>query len=237
MGRTATVVKLAMEDRAVLEGWVRASSTEQRLALRARIVLAAAAGTPTQRIARTHSVRGATVSKWRRRFAAHGLAGLQDDPRPGPVRRYDAAVERRVLAALDHKPPAGHATWTARLLARHLDDVPRHHVWRILRSHGIQLQRRRSWCISTDPEFAPKAADIVGLYLKPPEGAVVLSIDEKPQIQVLERAQGFLNCRAVAPSPASAMNTCAMAPPLCSPRSTFSLASWPPHSTPYGGGG
>ena len=200
MGKTATVVKLSGEDRAVLEGWVRASTTEQRLAQRGRIVLAAAAGTPTQHIARLYRVRPATVSKWRTRFAARGLAGLHDSPRPGPARRYDAEVERRVLAALDQKPPAGRAGWTAKLLARALGDVPRHQIWRILHSHGIQLQRRRSWCISTDPEFAPKAADIVGLYLNPPEGAVVLSVDEKPHIQVLERVQGYLklpNGRAV----------------------------------------
>src|SRR5579864_7207053 len=200
MAKAATEVRLSGADRAELEGWVRASTAEQRLVLRARIVLAAAAGTPTARIARVQRVRPATVSKWRTRFAARGLAGLQDDPRPGPARRYDAAVERRVLAALDHKPPAGHATWTARLLARALGDIPRHHVWRILHSHGILLQRRRSWCVSTDPQFAPKAADIVGLYLNPPEGAVVLAVDEKPHIQVLERAQGYLrlpNGRAI----------------------------------------
>ena len=200
MGKTATTVELSGEDRAVLEGWVRASTIEQRLAVRARIVLAAAAGRPTESIGRAQRVRPATVSKWRTRFAARGLAGLQDEPRPGRARRYDAGVERRVLAALDQKPPAGHATWTARLLARSLGDVPRHHIWRILHRHGIQLQRRRSWCISTDPQFAPKAADIVGLYLNPPEDAVVLSVDEKPHIQVLERAQGYLrlpNGRAV----------------------------------------
>jgi transposase len=200
MGKSATVVELSEEDRAVLEGWVRASTTEQRLVQRGRIVLAAAAGTPTEHIARRYGVRAATVSKWRTRFAARGLAALQDAPRPGRARRYDAEVERRVLAALDQKPPAGRAKWTARLLARALGDVPRHHIWRILRSHGIHLQRRHSWCVSTDPQFAPKAADIVGLYLNPPEGAVVLSVDEKPHIQVLERAQGYLklpNGRAI----------------------------------------
>ena len=200
MGKAATVVSLSGEDRAVLEGWVRAATTEQRLVQRGRIVLAAADGMPTEHIARRYGVRPATVSKWRTRFAARGMAGLQDAARPGRARRYDAEVERRVLAALDQKPPAGRAVWTARLLAKALGEVPRHHIWRILHSHGIQLQRRRSWCSSTDPEFAPKAADIVGLYLDPPEGAVVLSVDEKPHMQALERAQGYLklpNGRAV----------------------------------------
>jgi transposase len=200
MGKAATLVSLSGEDRMVLEGWVRASTTEQRLAQRGRIVLAAADGMATEHIARRYGVRPATVSKWRTRFAARGVAGLQDAARPGRARRYDAEVERRVLAALDQRPPAGRAVWTSRLLAKALGDVPRHHIWRILHSHGIQLQRRRSWCLSTDPEFAPKAADIVGLYLNPPEGAVVLSVDEKPHIQALQRAQGYLklpNGRAV----------------------------------------
>src|SRR2546427_12872680 len=118
MGRTATSIELTSEDRRVLEGWVRATTTEQRLALRARIVLAAAAGTATERIAETEAVRPATVSKWRKRYAAQGLRGLQDSPRPGAVRRYDSGVERRVLEGLDQKPPAGYAKWTARLLAR-----------------------------------------------------------------------------------------------------------------------
>lgn len=104
------------------------------------------------------------------------------------------------MAALDQKPPAGRAGWTARLLARALGDVPHHQVWRILHSRGIQLQRRHSWCISTAPQFAPKATDIVGLYLNSPEGAVVMSVDEKPHIQALERPQGYLklpNGRAI----------------------------------------
>jgi transposase len=93
---------------------------------------------------------------------------------------------------LDEEPPPGYATWTGKLLAKWLKDVSRHQIWRVLRRHGIHLQRRRSWCISTDPQFTPKAADIVGLYLDPPTHAVVISVDEKPCIQALERAQGYL---------------------------------------------
>jgi hypothetical protein len=105
---------------------------------------------------------------------------------------YGAAAERRVLAQLDEPPPSGHATWNGSLLADALGDVSSHYVWRVLRKHRISLQRRRSWCVSTDPEFASKAADVVGLYLAPPENAVVLCVDEKPHIQALERAQGYL---------------------------------------------
>jgi hypothetical protein len=95
------------------------------------------------------------------------------------------------LGLLDQPAPEGYAQWNGPLLAEALGDVSTDHVWRILRKHQIQLQRRRSWCISTDPEFGPKAADVVGLYLNPPENALLLSVDEKPHIQALERAQGF----------------------------------------------
>jgi len=99
---------------------------------------------------------------------------------------------KRILAQLDQPPPPGYSQWSGPLLARALPDISDDQIWRVLRQHKIQLQRRRSWCISTDPEFAAKAADVVGLYLNPPENAVVLCVDEKPHIQVLERAQGWI---------------------------------------------
>ena len=106
--------------------------------------------------------------------------------------RYGEATRKRILAMLDEPPPEGHATWTGTLLAEALGDVSKDQVWRVLKRQGISLRRRRSWCISTDPQFARKAADIVGLYLDPPENAVVLAVDEKSSIQALERAQGWL---------------------------------------------
>jgi transposase len=192
MGKRAILIRLSTEDGETLRQWVRASTTEQRLVLRARIVLAAAQGEATTHIARREKVRPATVSKWRGRYAARGLAGLQDAARPGPPRRYSEATRQRVLKQLDQPPPPGYARWNGRLLAEALGDVSPRQVWRILSQAGIQLARRRSWCISTDPQFGPQAADIVGIYLHPPENAVVLSVDEKPQIQALERAQGYL---------------------------------------------
>ncbi|MEX2284399.1 MAG: IS630 family transposase [Gemmatimonadota bacterium] len=159
---------------------------------RARFILAAAGGESTTRIARRYGVRAATVSKWRTRFWQVGLAGLEDAPRPGKPAFYGVETERRVLAQLDEPPPYGYAQWNGRLVAEALGDVSPTQVWRVLRDYKIQLQRRRSWCISTDPEFGPKAADIIGLYLHPPANALVLSIDEKPHIQALERAQGYL---------------------------------------------
>ncbi len=176
----------------MLEGLVRSPKTEQRLADRARIVLMAAEGHSTRAVARALGTWPGRVSRWRIRYAEHGIDGLSDRPRPGPEPRYGAATGGRVLALLDTPPPAGFGRWTGPLLARALGDVSTHQVWRILRRHRISLRRSHSWCESPDPEFAAKAAAIVGLYLDPPEGAVVLAIDEKPHIQALERAQGYL---------------------------------------------
>jgi transposase len=192
MFKKAEPVVLTAEDQGVLEGWTRGAKTEQRLALRGRIILAAATGTGIRAIARSERVRPATVSQWCGRFARRGVGGLLDAPRAGAKRRYNETTRERILSKLDEPPPGGYASWNGKLLARALGDVSAHQVWRVLRSQRIHLQRRRSWCISTDPQFAPKAADIVGLYLHPPDNAVVLSVDEKPHIQALERAQGYL---------------------------------------------
>jgi transposase len=187
-----TPIQPSPEEKEVLESMVRSPKIEQRMALRARMILAAATGEGTQRIATALGVRPGTVSKWRIRFAHQGLSGLRDAPRWGKPPRYDEGTEKRVLAMLDRRPPPGSATWNGRLLAEALGDVSSHQIWRILRRHGIHLQRQHSWCVSTDPEFARKAADIVGLYLDPPDNAVVICVDEKPHIQALERAQGWL---------------------------------------------
>jgi len=192
MSRPATPIVLVDDESKALEKWLRSSTTEQRLVLRSKIILLAADGLSTKEISNRLEVRQATVSEWRTRFAAKRLEGLQDAPRPGKPKRYDDNTELRILKQLDEDPPPGYATWTGNLVAKALGDVSKHQVWRVLRKHGIHLQRRHSWCISTDPQFAEKAADIVGLYLSPPESAVVISVDEKPAIQALERAQGYL---------------------------------------------
>ena len=192
MAGKARVITLTEEERQQLESWTRKGTTEQRLVPRARIVLEAAAGKMTKEIALKLGLRPATVSKWRTRFFQQGIAGLPDAARRGGRPKYSMETEQRILAQLDNPPPAGHSSWTGKLLAAALGDVSDDQVWRVLSRHGIHLQRRRSWCISTDPEFAPKAADIVGLYLDPPKNAVVLCVDEKPAIQALERAQGWL---------------------------------------------
>ena len=192
MSKRATPIVLTEEERGALERMARGSRIEKRLAQRAAIVLAAAEGGATTHIAGQMGLTAATVSKWRTRYARDRLDGLRDAPRSGQPVRYGRKAERRILTVLDRPPPRGYATWNGRLVAETLGDVPKHQVYAVLRKHGIQLQRRRSWCISTDPEFAAKAADIVGLYLDPPENALVLSVDEKPHIQALYRAQGYL---------------------------------------------
>ena len=121
-----------------------------------------------------------------------GLAGLEDRPHPGPAPKYDSATGRRILALLDEPPPNGYARWTGPLLAEALGDVHEQQVWRFLRIQKIDLSGRKSWCESNDPEFAAKAADVVRLYIAPPENAIVICVDEKPSIQALERAQGYL---------------------------------------------
>ena len=192
MSKKAALITLTDEERNELESWVRKGTMEQRIVQRARIVLASATGRMTKDIALMLKMRAATVSQWRNRFFRNRLDGLEDAPRAGKTAKYNGETEKRILDKLDTPPPKGYATWTGLLLAQSLGDVSPHHIWRVLKRHGIHLQRRHSWCVSTDPEFARKAADIVGLYLNPPENAVVISIDEKPAIQVLERAQGWL---------------------------------------------
>jgi transposase len=158
---------------------------------RARIILGCLEGKRVQQIARDCGTRPNTVIKWRQRFVQGGLAGLRDAPRPGAKPVYGADFRNQVLAVLETSPPAGQACWDGPAVAAKLDGSV-HAVWRVLRQEGICLQRQRSWCVSTDKEFAAKAANIVGLYLNPPENALVISVDEKPSIQALERATGYV---------------------------------------------
>ena len=188
----ATPIVLSAEERGTLEAWARATSIERRRVERARIVLLAAEGLASRAIARELGCRHHTVSKWRVRFARERLAGLADAPRSGKPKTYGDDADRRILARLDRPPPDGFVRWTAPLIAKALGDVSDQHIWRFLRAQRIDLAGRRSWCLSTDPEFVAKAADIVGLYLDPPDHALVLAVDEKPAIQALDRAQGYL---------------------------------------------
>lgn len=192
MSRIASSIVLSPAERKTLESWVRAGRTEQRIALRAKILLAASKGMDNKKIASTLNTTQITVGKWRKRFAEKRAEGLKDSPRPGIAPKYGQDTDKRVLLMLDQPVPPGFSIWSGPLIAEALGDVSVHKVWRILRKYGICLSRRHSWCISNDAEFEQKAAAIIGLYLDPPDNAIVLSVDEKPAIQALEREQGYL---------------------------------------------
>jgi len=188
----ATAIVLTADERRELERLSRSTKSEARMRQRARIVLLAAAGMATREIGRQVGCTTGTASKWRVRYAADRMAGLSEVGARGAEPRYGETHQARILALLDQPPPPGYANWSGPLLARELGDVHEQYVWRFLRSQKIDLSHRKSWCESSDPDFVAKAAEIVGLYMMPPDNAVALSVDEKPSIQALERAQGYL---------------------------------------------
>ena len=175
-----------------LEQLSRSRTDEVRLVERARIILSCLSGKRNDEVAAERGTQPATVAVWRKRFAEQGIVGLRDKARPGKPPKYPAAeLKQLIIAKLEETPPPGLATWDGGTLAQALK-VSDAAVWRMLRKEGIQLRRHRSWCVSTDPEFATKSADIIGLYLAPPQKALVLCVDEKPSIQALERATGYV---------------------------------------------
>jgi len=191
MARHAPTISCGPEDRQELERLAGSRTESKQMVERAQIILGLLAGQRVKETARACRTRANTVIKWRQRFVQSGLAGLHDAPRPGAKRVYGVDFRNRVLALLEQSPPAGQACWDGPAVAAALGGSV-HAVWRVLRQEGICLQRQRSWCVSTDKEFAAKAADIVGLYLNPPEKALVISVDEKPSIQALERKTGYV---------------------------------------------
>ena len=231
----ATPIVLTADERTTLQGWVRSGVIEHRLVERARVVPLAAAGMASRRVAREVGCARGVVSKWRVRFARDRLAGLADAPRPGKPKTYDAAVDRRILAALDRPPPAGFARWTAPLLARESGDVSDQHIWRFLRAQRIDLAGRRSWCLSSDPEFVAKAADIVGLYLAPPDHAIVLASTRSRRARRSSGRRAISSCPTAARATARRTSTGAAAPPPCSRRSRSPPARSRP--SPPGAGG
>lgn len=191
MPRVARKISCSEEARAELNRRASSRTESVHRVDRARMILGCLQGLRVEEVAAQCRTRPNTVIKWRDRFVERGLAGLEDEPRPGAKRIYDEGFRRRVLQQLEAPPPAGQSAWDGAALAKAVGGSV-HAVWRLLRREGICLQRQRSWCVSTDPEFAAKAADIVGLYLNPPENALVISVDEKPSIQALERTSGYV---------------------------------------------
>src|ERR1700741_5501392 len=188
----ATPIILTTAERAELESLARSTKTEHRLRQRARIVLLAADGVASRAIGRTVRCTTGTASKWRVRYADRRLAGLDETGDRGAEPKYTGGTGKSILALLDQRPPAGYARWTGPMLNAALRNVDVQYVWSFLRAQKVDLGGRKSWCESNDPEFVAKAADVVGLYMAPPENAIVICVDEKPSIQALERAQGYL---------------------------------------------
>ncbi|WP_030548794.1 IS630 family transposase [Streptomyces albus] len=177
--------------RAVLEGWVRRRSTAQALAQRSRIVLECAEGHSIMEVSRRLGASPDTVRTWRRRFIERGLDGLSDEPRPGVPRKItDADVERVIVKTLEEKPKnATH--WSTRSMAA-ATGMSQSAISRIWRAFALAPHRSQTFKLSTDPLFIDKVRDVVGLYLDPPEKALVLCVDEKSQIQALDRSQPVL---------------------------------------------
>lgn len=193
-GRPIPKLILTAQERETLQGWAQRRKTAQALALRARIVLACAEGKSNTTVSTALRLCQQTVGKWRSRFVAKRLDGLLDEPRPGAPRQIsDAQVERVITLTLESTPP--HAThWSTRLMARRCG-MSQSAVSRMWRAFALQPHRSETFKLSHDPLFIEKVRDIVGLYLNPPEGALVLCVDEKAQIQALDRTQPLLPMR------------------------------------------
>ena len=195
MPRRAPVIDLLPEERRTLEATVRSATSAQRDVLRARIVLLASAGKRNDEIQIALRVSKPVVVKWRSRFSAKRLAGLVDEGGRGRKRVYDAEMRHRIAATACTTPPADVGTqWSVRSLAKHLR-VGASIVQDVLAAEDIKPHRFRYWKTSHDPEFEPKMLEIVGLYLNPPDNAIVLSVDEKTSIQALDRTQPLLPLR------------------------------------------
>ena len=193
-GRPIPELKLSEDERQMLERWVRRRSSAQALALRARIVLDCASGLTNTAVAEERQVTKQTVGKWRGRFVAQRLDGLLDEPRCGAPRRIeDDQVEAVIVRTLESKPKdATH--WSTRSMAQE-SGLSHMTIRRIWNAFGLEPHRSETFKLSTDPQFVEKVRDIVGLYLNPPDRALVLCVDEKSQIQALDRSQPVLPMR------------------------------------------
>ena len=190
----AAPLRIDEAEREALRALVRAGTTEQRTAMRARVILAAADGVANERIAADLGVHKMTVLLWRQRFACSRRAGLADAPRPGRAPTYGRGERDRVIALTLEPPPDGTTHWSANRLAGRTG-ISATTIKRIWAEAGLKPHRTETFKFSADPELEAKVRDVVGLYLAPPEHAVVLSVDEKTQIQALDRTQPMLPLR------------------------------------------
>lgn len=190
-GRPKKELVVIETDREILERWTRRAKTAQHLALRARIVLACMSEESNAAVAKRLNTTGATVGKWRERFRRLGVDGLADEPRPGAPRTInDAKVEEVVVKTLESKPENA-TQWSTRLMAKEAG-VSQNTVVRIWRAFGLKPHMEETFKLSKDPFFIEKVRDIVGLYMAPPDKALVLCVDEKSQVQALDRTQPLL---------------------------------------------
>jgi len=201
-GRPTVEITVTAEERQTLERWTRRHSSSQALALRSRIVLACAEGRTNTDIAADLSINQVTVSKWRHRFAAHRLDGLSDAPRPGAERTIsDEVVEAVVVETLETAPPDATHWSTRALAAKH--GISRQTVSEIWRAFGLKPWREDSFKVSPDPHLVEKIRDLVGLYMNPPVAAAVFAVDEKPQIQAIDRTAPTLPMLPTTPARAT----------------------------------
>ena len=190
-GRPKPVLTLTDDEQQKLETWANRPKSTQRLATRARIVLACADGLDNKEVAARLGINTVTVGKWRRRFLDLRLDGLADEPRPGAPRTItDEVVERVVTKTLEEKPRAA-THWSTRSMAEAVG-LSQTAISRVWRAFGLKPHLRETFKLSTDPFFVEKVRDVVGLYMSPPENAIVLSVDEKSQVQALDRTQPLL---------------------------------------------
>ena len=200
MWKPAVALALTAPQRADLETFVRSGKTPQRVVTRAMIVLAAADGTPVNAIARELGVTRPTVYLWRDRFRAMGIVGLlKDAPRPGRRQALSPDQVKAVVDATLHTTPPDATQWSVRTMAK-VQGLSHAVVHRIWRAHGLQPHRIETFKLSRDPDFVTKLRDVVGIYLNPPAKALVFCVDEKPQVQALDRTEPILPLRPGIPA-------------------------------------
>jgi transposase len=186
-GRPKAELTVTDQERETLQRWARRPKSAQQLALRSKIVLACAEGKDNTIVAAELGVHQVTVGKWRSRFLAHRLEGLTDEDRPGRPRTItDEKVEEVIVTTLEHPPPGRDSHWSTRSMAKKAG-MSQTAVSRIWRAFELKPHREQTWKVSADPQFIEKVRDVVGLYMNPPEHALVLCADEKSQIQALNR--------------------------------------------------
>jgi len=194
MANKRLVIALSEADRAELEATCRAGSTSKDLVDRAKVILHASQGLAAEQIAAEVGLSANSVRKWRQRFLADGIRGLLDAPRSGAPRKLTPEKAAEILRLTVKHVPRGATHWSLRLMAKEVG-VPQQQVGKVWKAADLKPHRIKTFKISNDPHFAEKVVDVVGLYLDPPDNAMVLSVDEKTQIQALDRTQPMLQLR------------------------------------------